>query len=82
MASAKKPTTKKKKSSESQNTLFNINIPKNFLALIIPLCSALFLLYEFRDVTNAQSTMIDDKAFSIINFLKGIRSFFMMFAYF
>ena len=70
---------KKKKSSESKNTSFNINIPKNFLALIIPLCSALFLLYEFRDVTNAQSTMIDDKAFSIINFLKGIRSFFMMF---
>jgi len=70
---------KKKKSSESQNTLFNINIPKNFLALIIPLCSALFLLYEFRDVSNAQSSMANDNSFSVVYFAKCIYGFFRMF---
>ena len=68
---------KKKKSSESQNTLFNINIPKNFLALIIPLCSALFLLYEFRDVSNAGNTTINEISFSIVYFSKCIYVFFM-----
>lgn len=71
---------KYKLSKKKENSSFsNINIPKNFLALIIPLCSALFLLYEFRDVSNAQNSMANDNSFSVVYFAKCIYGFFRMF---